>query len=242
MTDILVIQNLCKNFGKLTAISDLSFTVRQGEIFGLMGPNGAGKTTVFNLLTGAFKPDKGKIYFKNENITRNSPAERCHKGIGRTYQIPQPFEGMSVLENLLVAAVHGAGLPEKKAKEISDDILDMMGLFHRRNQLSGYLTLLDRKRLELARAMATQPSLMLIDEVAAGLTEGESEQIMATVRTLQARNITIIWIEHIPMMMSEGVDRLLVISEGRWLNCGSPDEVMNSDEVLECYMGTGEDI
>jgi len=242
MTDILVAQNLSKHFGKLTAVSDLSFEVRQGEILGLMGPNGAGKTTVFNLLTGVLMPDGGGIYFKGEDITRFSPVKRCHMGIGRTYQIPQPFEKMTVFENLLVAAVHGGGLKEKKAKETIDDILEMMDLIHRRNHLAGYLTLLDRKRLELARAVATQPHLILLDEVAGGLTEAESERILAIVKHIQRRKITIIWIEHILMMMSKGVDRLLVISEGRWINCGQPDAVMNSDEVLECYLGTEEDV
>jgi branched-chain amino acid transport system ATP-binding protein len=241
MSDILVVQNLFKSFGKLVAVSDLSFEVRRGEILGMMGPNGAGKTTVFNLLTGALKPDSGGILFKGEDITRDQPSTRCRKGIGRTYQIPQPFEKMTVFENLLVAAVHGGGMSERKARSEINDILEMIDLFPVKYHLAGRLTLLDRKRLELGRAVATQPHLILLDEVAGGLTEAESERVMEIVKDIQKRGITIVWIEHILMMMSEGVDRLMVISEGQWLNCGKPSEVMNSDEVLECYLGTEED-
>lgn len=241
MADILVVQNLYKSFGKLAAISNLSFEVRQGEILGMMGPNGAGKTTVFNLLTGVLKPDMGEIYFNGENITGDSPSTRCRKGIGRTYQIPQPFEKMTVFENLLVAAVHGGGMSERKARAEVNDILDLIGLFQVRYRLAGQLTFLDRKGLELGRAVATQPRLILLDEVAGGLTEAESEHVMGIVKDIQKKEITVIWIEHILMMMSEGVDRLLVISEGRWLNCGLPGEVMNSDDVLECYLGTEEE-
>ncbi|UCB50418.1 MAG: ABC transporter ATP-binding protein [Deltaproteobacteria bacterium] len=241
MSDILVANHLQKSFGNLVAVSELSFEVREGEILGMMGPNGAGKTTVFNLLTGILKPDAGAITFNGEDITHESPSKRCQRGMGRTYQIPRPFDKMSVFENLLVAAVHGGGLREKRARGRIKDILDLIGLFPVKDRLSGGLPLLDRKRLELGRALATQPSLVLLDEVAGGLTEGETEQVLKIVREMQKRGVTIIWIEHILAMMSEGVDRLLVISEGRWLNCGNPEEVMSSEEVLECYMGVEED-
>jgi len=181
MADILTVDHLTKEFGRLKAVDALSFEVREGEILGMMGPNGAGKTTVFNLLTGVFKPDEGTINFKGKDIGHESPAKRCHRGIGR------------------------------------------------------------RKRLELGRALATQSDLILLDEIAGGLTEKESEQVLETVKKIWERGITIIWIEHILTMMSEGVDRLLVISEGRWLKCGDPHEVMRSKEVLECYLGAEED-
>ncbi|MBW1997716.1 MAG: ABC transporter ATP-binding protein [Deltaproteobacteria bacterium] len=240
MTHILEAKSLRKSFGNLVAVDDLSFEVREGEILGMMGPNGAGKTTVFNLLTGLLKPDSGSIVFKGEDITSQSPAKRCHKGIGRTYQIPRPFDKMSVFENLLVAAVHGGGLREKEARSEIDDVLDLIGLEGHRHRLAGGLPLLDRKRLELGRALATRPSLILLDEIAGGLTEGEMGQVLKIIKEIQRRGITIIWIEHILMMMSEGVDRLLAIAEGKWLSCGNPSEVMNSKEVLECYMGAGE--
>ena len=241
MPEILVVDNLHKSFGRLVAVDDLSLDVKQGEILGMMGPNGAGKTTVFNLLTGAIKPDEGTITFNGKDITQESPSRRCRLGLGRTYQIPQPFGKMTVFENLLVAAVHGGALSERKAREEIHGILDMIGLFPKKNDLAGGLPLLDRKALELGRALATQPSLILLDEVAGGLTESETEQVLKIVKGIQQRGISIVWIEHILMMMSEGVDRLLVISEGRWLKCGHPGEVMNSEEVLECYLGAEED-
>ena len=241
MPDILIAKNLRKNFGKLAAVDDLSFEVKGGEILGMIGPNGAGKTTVFNLLTGVHKPDGGTITFKGEDITHDSPSKRCRRGIGRTYQIPRPFEKMSVFENFLVASVHGGGLSEKRARGELLEILDLIGLSDVKDRLAGGLPLLDRKRLELGRALATRPDLILLDEVAGGLTEGEAEEVLKIVKEVQRRGVTIVWIEHIMAMMSEGVDRLLVISEGRWLQCGNPGEVMCSEEVLECYLGAEED-
>jgi len=241
MADILSVNHLTKSFGKLVAVDDLSFEVRQGEILGMMGPNGAGKTTVFNLLTGMFKPDAGSIMFKGEEITLESPSQRCHRGIARTFQIPRPFDKMTVFENLLVAAVHGGGLSEKCARSELSGILELTGLSLMKDRLAGGLPLLDRKRLELGRALATRPSLVLFDEVAGGLTEEEAEQVLSIVKLVQKRGITIVWIEHIMAMMSEGVDRLLVISEGRWLDCGDPAEVMRSKKVLESYLGVEEE-
>ncbi len=241
MSEILIAKNLRKSFGKLRVVDNLSFEVREGEILGFMGPNGAGKTTVFNLLTGVLKPDSGSITFREEDLTRTSPSKRCKRGIGRTYQIPRPFDKMSVFENLLVGAVHGGGLSEKQAREEVYRILETIGLFSVKDQLAGGLPLLNRKTLELGRALSTQPKLVLLDEVAGGLTEAETEEVIKIVKNIQKQGVTIVWIEHIMMMMSEGVDRLLVISEGRWLNCGHPDEVMCSDEVLECYLGAEEE-
>ncbi|MBW1773527.1 MAG: ABC transporter ATP-binding protein [Deltaproteobacteria bacterium] len=241
MTDILKVNHLTKEFGRLRAVDDLSFEVREGEILGVIGPNGAGKTTVFNLLTGVFKPDEGSILFKGKDITHEAPAKRCHRGMGRTYQIPRPFDKMTVFENLLVGAVHGGKLSEQRGRERVYDVLELIGLYSAKDRLAGGLPLLDRKRLELGRALATQPALILLDEIAGGLTEKEAEEVLETVKKIQEKGITIIWIEHILMMMSEGVDRLLVISQGAWLQCGDPKEVMNSEEVLECYLGTEED-
>ena len=241
MPDILKVNNLTKTFGRLRAVDDLSFEVREGEILGVMGPNGAGKTTVFNLLTGVFKPDDGTIFFKGRDITHKSPARRCHRGIGRTYQIPRPFDKMTVFENLLTAAVHGGKLSERHSRDKVYDILDLIGLYSTKDDFAGGLPLLSRKRLELGRALATQPDLILLDEIAGGLTEKEAEEVLKTVKKIWERGITIVWIEHILMMMSEGVDRLLVISAGSWLHCGDPKEVMSSEEVLECYLGAEEE-
>ena len=239
-TDLLVVKNLSRSFGSLVAVNDLSFEVKRGEILGIMGPNGAGKTTVFNLVTGVTKPDTGSVILDGRDITRLSPAKRCRAGIGRTYQVPRPFTKMTVLENLMVASVHGGGLKEKKAKRISDEILDLINLKAVRDDFAGSLSLLDRKRLELGRALASQPSLILIDEVAGGLTEKEVELLLGIVKEIQRQGITIIWIEHIMMMMSEGADRVLAIAEGKRLQCGNPDEVMCSQDVLECYLGEEE--
>jgi branched-chain amino acid transport system ATP-binding protein len=239
--DLLVVKDLSRNFGSLAAVSELSFEVRRGEILGVMGPNGAGKTTVFNLLTGALKADTGSIVLDGRDITRLSASKRCRAGIGRTYQIPRPFTKMTVLENLMVPAVHGGGLPERKAKKISDEILEQISLTSVRNKFAGSLSLLGRKRLELGRALASQPKIILIDEVAGGLTEKEVEELLVIVKEIQLQGITIIWIEHIMMMMSEGADRLLFIAEGKPVKCGKPDEVMGSKEVLVRYWGEEED-
>jgi branched-chain amino acid transport system ATP-binding protein len=242
MKNILEVNGLKKSFGQVTAVENLSFEVRQGEILGLMGPNGAGKTTVFNLLTGVLKADNGRIIFNTKDITEAPAHKRARLGIGRTYQVPQPFEKMTIYENLLVCAVHGGRMSEKKAKPHVKEVLNQIKLNEYCHTPAGSLPLLDRKRLELGKALATRPELMLIDEVAGGLTEKEAEELLLIVKKIQQNGVTIIWIEHILMMMSEGgVDRLLVIAEGgRKLQCGLPSEVMRSQDVLECYLGTEE--
>ena len=240
MPDILVIDKLTKWFGNLAAVNDLSFNVKQGEILGMMGPNGAGKTTVFNLITGVDSPTAGKVTYQGRDVTHFSASHRCRLGIGRTYQIPRPFENMTVLENLLVGAEYGGQLKGKEARALCAEILDFTGLAPKKDLFAGKLMLLDRKRLELARGLATKPSLLLIDEVAAGLTEGEVERLLEIVKAIQRKGVTIIWVEHILMMMNKGVDRLLVISGGQRLMCGDPRECMESKEVQEVYLGAEE--
>jgi len=241
MSEILAIQNLTKTFGNLTAVDRLTFDVQKGEVLGMMGPNGAGKTTVFNLITGVYKPSGGKIIYGETDVTNFSAAHRCRLGIGRTYQIPRPFENMTVFENLLVGAEYGANLKGKQASQVATEVLDFTGLLPKKDIFAGKLPLLDRKRLELARALATKPILLLIDEVAAGLAEAEVEDLLHTVKEIQQNGITIIWVEHILMMMNRGVDRLLVINGGKWLMCGDPKECMESKEVLEVYLGMEEE-
>ncbi len=240
MSEILLVQDLTKTFGNLTAVDHLTFDVRGGEILGMMGPNGAGKTTVFNLITGVYGPTRGKIIYKGKDVTHVSAAHRCRLGIGRTYQIPRPFENMTVFENLLVGAEYGANLKGKLARTEATEVLEFTGLLPKKEMFAGKLPLLDRKRLELARALATKPSLLLIDEVAAGLTEAEVEDLLQIVKSIQAKGVTIIWVEHILMMMNKGVDRLLVINGGKWLMCGDPKECMESKEVHEVYLGMEE--
>jgi branched-chain amino acid transport system ATP-binding protein len=241
MPEILAIQNLTKTFGSLTAVDSLTFNVEEGEILGMMGPNGAGKTTVFNLITGVYKPNRGKVIYKGAEITDFTASHRCRLGIGRTYQIPRPFENLTVFENLLVGAEYGAGMKGKQARIEATEILDFTGLLSKKNSFAGRLSLLDRKRLELARALATRPSLLLIDEVAAGLTEAEVENLLHTVKAIQQKGVSIIWVEHILMMLNRGVDRLLVINGGKWLMCGDPKECMKSKEVHEVYLGIEEE-
>jgi branched-chain amino acid transport system ATP-binding protein len=241
MVDILAVNLLTKTFGRLRAVDSLTFEVREGEILGVMGPNGAGKTTLFNLLTGVYKPDEGDIQYQGKDISHESPAKRCRRGIGRTYQIPRPFDKLTVFENLLVGAVHGGGLSEKRARGKVQDILNLIGLMSKTDHFAGSLPLLDRKTLELGRALATQPTLILLDEIAGGLTEKEATKVLGIVRKISEQGITIVWIEHLLMMMAEGADRLLAISEGRWLQCGDPKEVMNSTEVLDGYLGAEEE-
>jgi len=240
MADILVIDKLTKWFGNLAAVNDLSFNVQQGEILGMMGPNGAGKTTVFNLITGVYAPTAGRVTYQGRDVTHLSASYRCRLGIGRTYQFPRPFENMTVLENLLVGAEYGGRLKGKEARALCTEILDFTGLSPKKDLFAGKLMLLDRKRLELARGLATNPSLLLIDEVAAGLTEGEVERLLEIVKAIQRKGVTIIWVEHILMMMNKGVDRLLVISGGQALMCGDPKECMESKEVQEVYLGVEE--
>ncbi|MDX2479439.1 MAG: ATP-binding cassette domain-containing protein [Desulfuromusa sp.] len=242
MDNILSVKNLHKQFGNLTAVGDLSFDVQRGEILGLLGPNGAGKTTIFNLLSGAYKADKGEILLDGVDIAQKSSAGRCHLGIGRTYQIPRPFGKLSVYENLLVCAVHGAKMSEKEARPWVHEVLELVCMQEHKSDLAGGIPLLDRKRLELAKALATKPKLILIDEVAGGLTEGEAGQLLQIVKQIQQSGVTIIWIEHILMMMGEGgVDRLLCVADGaRRLICSDPQSVMNSKEVQECYLGVEE--
>lgn len=238
---ILTVDKLTKYFGNLAAVSDLSFTVQEGEILGMMGPNGAGKTTIFNLITGVYAPTYGKVIYHERDVTHLSAARRCRLGIGRTYQIPRPFEDMTVLENLLVGAEYGAQLKGREARALCMETLDFTELSPKKDLFAGKLTLLDRKRLELARAIATKPSLLLIDEVAAGLTEAEVEKLLEIVKSIQARGVTIVWVEHILMMMNKGVDRLLVINNGQWLTCGDPAVCMESPEVQKVYLGSQED-
>lgn len=237
MTTVLETRDLRKSFGGVLVIDDLSISVERGEALGIVGPNGAGKTTWFNLITGAVHADGGKVIFQGKDITRLPRHERCRQGIGRTFQIPKPFSGMTVFENLLVGATHGRGQRERASYGHCVEILEMTGLGAKANVLAGSLTLLDRKRLELGRALASNPTVLLLDEIAGGLTEAEVQELIEEIRKLRATGITVIWIEHIVHALLALVDRITVIQFGRKLCEGNPREVMNSREVQACYMG-----
>ncbi|KJS42945.1 MAG: ABC transporter ATP-binding protein [Rhodospirillaceae bacterium BRH_c57] len=237
MTTLLDVSNVHKFYGSLHVTQDMTFQVAEGEALGVIGPNGAGKTTLFNLITGDVRPNSGRISFAGQVIDRQPPAARCVTGIGRTYQIPHPFTGMTVFENILVGAAFGNDIPEREATGVAIDVLERCGLMDKANRVAGSLTLLDRKRLELARALATRPRLLLLDEIAGGLTEQEVHELVALVNTIRADGVSLIWIEHIVHALLAVVDRLIVVNFGKLLRQGDPREVMASPEVREVYMG-----
>ncbi len=238
MAIVLSFENVSKSFGALKVTDHLSFEVSKGEALGILGPNGAGKTTVFNLITGGLAPDGGQIVFNGKDIMRLAPHKRCRAGIGRSYQVALPFEGMTVFENLLVGAMYGGQVGStKEANDRSVDLLDRTGLLDKANRIAGSLTLLDRKRLELARALATKPELLLLDEIAGGLTEAEAHALVELVNDIRAQGVTIVWIEHVVHALLAVASRLLVINFGAKLAEGDPREVMASPEVKRVYMG-----
>ena len=241
MENILEFNNVTAGYGRVQILHDLTFEVKKGEVFGVIGPNGCGKTTMFNALIGLITPTQGHIVFNGRDVTKMSANDRARLGIGRTYQVPRPFEKMTVYENILVAAVHGAGLSEKAAQPKCMEALKLTGLYDKREVLSGALTLLDRKRLEIARALGTQPILLLLDEVAAGLTEAEVADVMKMVADLKSAGFSIIWIEHVIETMVNSTDHLMCMSDGTQLLIGDPLEVMNSKLVEEVYLGVEED-
>ena len=238
---ILSFEHVNAGYGRVQILNDLSFEMKRGEVYGVIGPNGCGKTTMFNALIGLIIPTKGKIAYDGHDVTKTNAAARCKLGIGRTYQVPRPFEGMSVFENVLVASVHGAGHSEKDGRRVALEALKLTELYEKREIRAGELTLLDRKRLEIARALGTEPKLLLLDEVAAGLTEAEVQDIMKMVANLKAAGYSIIWIEHVIQTMVESTDTLMCMSEGHNLLVGEPLEVMNSKLVEEVYLGVEED-
>ena len=234
---MLALKNVSKSFGALTVTDDASFEVPEGQALGIIGPNGAGKSTLFNLITGNLRSDQGSIHFQGRDVTKVSAMERCLTGIGRSFQIPQPFEKLTVYENLLVAAIHGRNLSERDVRDDCADVLERTELIKRANTPAGQLSLLERKRLELSRAMATQPKLLLLDEIAGGLTEGECQALIRTIKDIHAQGVTIIWIEHVLHALTSVVERLLVLDFGKVIGLGDPDEIMASKEVQEIYLG-----
>ena len=239
MSTILEVAGVSKAFGSLKVIDDFDFELAEGEALGIIGPNGAGKSTLFNLITGSLKPNSGSIRFEGVDITQFPAYRRCRLGIGRSYQIPHPFKGMTVFENLLVGAAFGKNQSEVQSYDACARILDLTGLLEKSNVLAGQLTLLERKRLELARALATSPRALLLDEIAGGLTEPEIQELIETISFIRSENISVIWIEHIVHALMSVVDRLIVINFGKKLEDGDPETVIKSPEVQEVYMGIG---
>jgi branched-chain amino acid transport system ATP-binding protein len=234
---LLEIRRLSRSFGSVTAADAVDLAVARGEAVGIIGPNGAGKTTLFNLITGNLAADAGEIRLNGVDITRARTHERCVAGIGRSYQVPHPFESLTVFENLLVAAVHGRGAEVDDGVDFCAALLKDTGLMRRADTPAGSLTLLERKRLEMARALATGPELLLLDEIAGGLTESECQELVGTIKAIRAAGTTILWIEHIVHALLAVVDRLVVLNFGRKIAEGDPAAVMASAEVREIYTG-----
>ncbi len=241
MSALLSVSELQKSFGAVVVADATSFDVAEGEAVGIIGPNGAGKTSLFNLITGALRSDGGKIGFAGADVTSYSAAARCKAGIARSFQIPQPFGGMTVFENALVGATQGAGLSGHEAEAHALSVLDETGLLPKANVRAGTLTLLERKRMELTRALAAKPKLLLLDEIAGGLTEAECQSLISTIQNIHARGTTIIWIEHVVHALLAVVQRLIVIDFGKKIAEGEPKAIMDSPEVKEIYLGVDPD-
>jgi branched-chain amino acid transport system ATP-binding protein len=234
---ILALHGVSKSYGALKVTDQVSLAVEAGETLGILGPNGAGKTTLFNLIGGDARADSGRVEFDGRDITALAPHRRCRLGLGRTYQIPQPFGQMTVFENLVAAACFGGGQRERDAWHTASEVLEHTGLHAFANQYAGSLTLLNRKRLELARALATKPKLLLLDEIAGGLTEHEARVLVDELARIKAQGVTMVWIEHVVHALLAIADRLFVINFGQPIALGAPQAVMANPEVQRVYLG-----
>jgi branched-chain amino acid transport system ATP-binding protein len=231
----LSLESLSKAYGALVVTDGLSLDVEEGEILGVLGPNGAGKTTLFNLIAGTVRPDSGRVAFEGRDISRLDAAARCKLGLARSFQVPHPFGGMTVFENVLVGAAFGRNPRDPEGRALA--VLEQTGMRARANQLAGGLTLLDRKRLEMARALAADPKLLLLDEIAGGLTDSECASLLAAIRDIHAAGVTIVWIEHVVHALLSVAKRLVVMNFGKIIADGLPDQVMASREVKSVYLG-----
>jgi branched-chain amino acid transport system ATP-binding protein len=238
---MLEVENVTKRFGGLTAVDNVTFSIKEGEVVGLIGPNGAGKTTLVNLICGVYKADFGAIRFLGEDITNASPDRVCRLGISRTYQIPQPFAYMTALLNVTVSVLNGK---ERSHMSLSDAMLEasyyleFVGLFSKRETLARDLTLYELRMLELARALATTPKLLLIDEVMAGLNPAEAERAVEMIREAQAQfGVTILWIEHVMKIIMNAAQRIVVLHYGKKIAEGTPRDIAGNSEVVRAYLG-----
>ncbi len=237
MAVVLALRDVSKSYGAITIAKHLDLAIEQGDAVGILGPNGAGKTTLLGLITGTVRPNEGAVEYEGRIISRLSPERRCRIGIARAFQVPQPFGEMTVFENLTVAACHGAGVSQPIAQRRSLDVLDRCGLGSLANVAAGRLTLLNRKRLELARAMATDPKVLLLDEIAGGLNQHECEELIALIRQVHDGGVTIVWIEHVLHALLSVVRRALVLYQGAFIADGAPRAVIKEPKVAEIYMG-----
>lgn len=234
---LLVAEQVTKRFGAVVVLDSVDFEVRSDEAVGIVGPNGAGKTTLLDVLAGAQQPTHGAVRLREREITRLGAAARSHLGIGRSHQVPRPFDGMTVFENVLTAAHNAGGRRGKAAYEASLDSLEQTGLLPLANRRAAALGLLARKRLELARALATDPTVLLLDEIAGGLTDEETVELVTVVKDVRARGVAVVWIEHIVHVLLQVAERLVCMAEGRVIANGAPQEVINDPVVLSTYLG-----
>lgn len=241
MAPILALETISKRFGAVVVADSIDLALNQGEALGIIGPNGAGKTSLFGIATGTLAPDAGRVVFAGEDITTLPAERRCRKGLARSFQIPQPFTGMTVFENVVVAAAFGANEREAAVYDRCADLLERCGLASKANRPAAGLTLLDRKRLELARALATKPRVLLLDEVAGGLTEHECALLVALIKDVRASGVSIIWIEHVVHALLAIIDRLVVLHGGKFIAEGDPHTVIRSPQVAEIYLGIDAD-
>ena len=235
---LLELDHVTKRFGRVVIAEDLSFSVGAGETVGIVGPNGAGKTSLFGLISGDLSPGAGQVSFAGRNVTRLDSAARCRLGIGRTYQVPRPFVDMTVFENVLVAAQQGGRLRRKASYAAAAAALDRVGMADEANVAAGRLGLLARKRLEIARALATGPQLLLLDEVAGGLTDPEVTVLVEIVRGINADGVAVIWIEHVVRALTSLVSRMTCLYGGEFIGDGTPAEVFANPRVREVYLGS----
>jgi branched-chain amino acid transport system ATP-binding protein len=240
MPSILSLEKVSKRFGAVVVANDIELTLLRGEALGIIGPNGAGKTTLFGIIAGTVAADAGRVIYEGHDVTRMAPERRCRMGVARSFQIPQPFGGMTVFENLVVAAAFGGGRSERDVYAGCAGLLDRCGLADKANRRAGSLTLLDRKRLELARALATGPRVLLLDEVAGGLVEHETAALVELIDDVRSTGVSIIRIEHIEHALIAVVDRLVVLHGGALIAEGDPAEVIRRPQVSEIYMGIEE--
>ena len=234
---ILSVTGVTKSFGGLVAVRDVSFDLPTGRIMGIMGPNGAGKTTLVNVICGFYKPDSGTIRFEERDIAGLPAHKVCRLGIARTYQIPQPFGDLTALQNVAVAAMYGRGIGKSVAEDLAPGMLRLTDLLEKKDVLAKDLSTITLKRLEVARALASEPTLLLVDEPAAGLTEAELPRMLEILESIRQAGTTILLIEHVMKVMREAVDTILVMDQGATIACGEPDEVMCDERVVECYLG-----
>jgi branched-chain amino acid transport system ATP-binding protein len=235
---LLAATGLGKRFNALVAVDGVDMSIRPGDAVGIVGPNGAGKTTLFNLLTGAFAADSGTVLFDGVDVSGVGAAQRCRLGIARSHQVPRPFVGMTVYENLRVAAAVGGGLRGADTERVCLDALRLCGMLPLANRRAETLGLLDRKRLEMARALATRPKLLLLDEIGGGLTDGEALELVEVIQAILRRGVTIVWIEHIVHVLMRVVTRMICMDSGRVIADGEPREVMRAPAVVEAYLGS----